>query len=374
MNGLFRCHDYEFRFAGDPCFVQGLEALFVDLATEHASSPHRFEIELFHAHARVVVDQTNVGDWVLHEFLAANVISTLTVAVIESDPTTLHLHAGAVVADEATVLLVSPSGSGKSTLTCALVMAGAEYRTDEVVAVQPGGNGVITYPKPLSIKAAGKETVARLTGITPPETTVWEIPASTIGTLARAQHAPVRTVVFNSFAPSRPVRIHPVHRATAVRRMLSDSQDAVALGPDSLATAAALVRSARCISVTGGAAADVATAILDVHASGIAPGTIDEVPAPTSLGAPSRSPDVRSLVIDGRAVVYTVEPATIIELDEAQTAWWLLLDGTSLDQIVDEVASEIGWSRADAAAVGASYLGTFRSLGIITEPCTIAVS
>jgi energy-coupling factor transporter ATP-binding protein EcfA2 len=365
----FRCHDYAFELTGDPQIVSTLEALLADLTTSDAADPHTWDIETFKAHARVVVDGTDAGDWVLRELLPPNVISTLTVTVIAAHPTTLHLHAGAVVVDGHTVLVVAPSGSGKSTLTCALIAAGAEYRTDEVVAVDPDGRGVTTYPKPLSVKATGIDAVERLTGMTcPHRDRSWHFPASAIGSLAKGDDAPVTTIAFNSHQPSQPALVEPLHRATAVRLILADSQDAVVIGPESLVAAAGLTRSAHCLRATGGDAAEIARAVLDAHRTTVLPGVVESVPAPGGSASLARAADVQSVVVDGRAVLYTPEPHRVVELNESQTVWWLLLDGTPFDQIVDEVVRETGSAWSDVAAAGRTFVAGLRSLGVLRDP------
>ena len=365
----FRCHDYAFELTGDPEIVSRLEAMFADLATSETDDPHVWDIETFQAHARVVVDGTDVGEWLVRDLLPANAISTLTVSVIAAHPTTLHLHAGAVVVDGATVLLVAPSGSGKSTLTCGLVAAGAEYRTDEVVAVDPDGRGITTYPKPISVKASGIAPVEHLTGTTcPHRDRSWHFPASTIGSVAAGGDAPVTTIAFNSHEPSQPASVEPLHRATAVRLILADSQDAVVIGPESLMSAAGLARSANCLRVRGGDAAEVARAILDAHPAPVRPGEVGSVSAPEGDSSPARAGDVQSVVVDGRAVLYTPEPHRLIELDESQTVWWLLLDGTPFDQIVDEVVQVTGSGRAAVIAAGGTFVDGFRSLGVLRHP------
>jgi energy-coupling factor transporter ATP-binding protein EcfA2 len=365
----FRCLGYVFEFAGDRELVDRLEALFVDLNATPVGDAHIWTVEVFEAHARVTVDGAEPGPWVLRELLAATVISTLTLTVIAACPTSLHLHAGAVVDDGRTILLLAPSGSGKSTLTCALVAAGACYRTDEVVAVAPDGLSVTTFPKPISVKRSGIGVVEELTGLTRSAgSTGWEIPASSFGSIAGDGDYPVTTLAFNTYLPSQSVLVEPLHRATAVRRILADSQDVELVGPDSLVAAAGLTRSAHCVQVTGGGAAEVADATLAAHQVQVEPGEVAIVPPSTMGAGPARSQEVHSIVIDRRAVLFTAEPHRLIELDEAQTLWWLLLDGTPFDQTIDEVAGEMVVPRADVAAAATAFLEAFGDLGVLHIP------
>ena len=65
----------------------------------------------------------------------------------------LALHAGGVEVEGVTVLLPGHMEAGKTTLTAGLVRAGARYLSDEAVALNWDGLGVVPYPKPLSIDA-----------------------------------------------------------------------------------------------------------------------------------------------------------------------------------------------------------------------------
>jgi hypothetical protein len=96
-------------------------------------------------------------------------------------------------------------------------------------------------------------------------------PASSIGQIAGNTHIgddgdrPVTTLAFNSYRAAHHTQVEPLHRATAVRTILSDSQDAELIGPRSLKAAAELARLARCVRVSGGDAAQVAQALIEVH-------------------------------------------------------------------------------------------------------------
>ena len=58
------------------------------------------------------------------------------------------LHAAAVVIDGSAIAIAARSGHGKSTLACALLTGGAELLSDDIVAVEPRGEGVLAHPGP----------------------------------------------------------------------------------------------------------------------------------------------------------------------------------------------------------------------------------
>jgi energy-coupling factor transporter ATP-binding protein EcfA2 len=364
----FSASGYVFEFSGEAELVERLQAAFVDLATTPVERPHVWHIDASGNHTRVVIDGSEVRDWVQRIGVVRNVVSTLTMEVIAAQPTTLHLHAAAVVANGETLLLLAPSGSGKSTLTCALVAAGALYRTDEAVGVHPNGGGVTAYPKPISVKEAGFAAVEAVTGLVAPRAAIsWEIPASAFGGLADEGPHPVTTLVFNTYVPDQPVEVEVLHRASAVHRLLTDSQNVELVGTDSLLIAARLAASARCLRVSGGDAAQVARAVLDAHEQAFEPGEVEAI-ARAEVGAgPSRADGVASVLIDGRAVLFTPDPQRLIELDDRHTVWWVLLDGTDLDHTIDEVVRETGAERSDVIASAKCAVDVFRSLGVLAD-------
>ncbi|MGZ0176779.1 MAG: hypothetical protein ACKVIQ_07895 [Acidimicrobiales bacterium] len=365
----FRCQDYVFELLGESELVAELEALFLDLATISIAKPHAWTIEVDREQARVVIDGDDVKPWVNSGNFAAHVISTLTIAMIAGHSSKLHAHAASVVHDGRSMLLVAPSGSGKSTLTCALVAAGAQYRTDEAVAIDPDRLDIVTFPKPISVKKFGIQEVKRLTGLSPPHgATTWEIAASSFGSVAADGDYPVTTIAFNSYTPSEPTCVEPLHRASAVHRILSDSQDTEMHGPKSLAVVAGLTRTAQCLRVAGSDSADVARALLEAHQLVVDPGELTMVEPPLQGLGRARRHDVCSVVIDGRAVLYTPEPYRLVELDDAQTLWWLLLDGTRFDDTVDEIVHATGSPRASVVATGRACIEGFQSLDLLSSP------
>jgi hypothetical protein len=56
------------------------------------------------------------------------------------------LHASAVAVDGGAVALTGPPGSGKSTLAAHLVLLGASFLTDDVLALEARGDGVYAHP------------------------------------------------------------------------------------------------------------------------------------------------------------------------------------------------------------------------------------
>ena len=78
-------------------------------------------------------------------------------------------------------------------------------------------------------------------------------------------------------------------------------------------------------------------------------------------------------MIDGRAVLYTSSPYRVIELDEGQSLWWLLLDGTPLDRTVDEVVAETGAPRAEVVVAAGEIRARNKSVVFCQEDAVVPV-
>jgi hypothetical protein len=78
------------------------------------------------------------------------------------------LHAAAVVTGGGAVAIAARSGVGKSTLIGALLAAGATLLSDDIVVVEPTGDGVLAHPGPplMNVPAGralpGREVIATL--------------------------------------------------------------------------------------------------------------------------------------------------------------------------------------------------------------------
>ncbi len=84
------------------------------------------------------------------------VVSCLNWLHVELAPSVLHLHAGAVRTDTATIVISGPSLAGKSTLVAACVERGLGYLSDECVDLAADGS-VTTWNKPLGLRSGGRE-------------------------------------------------------------------------------------------------------------------------------------------------------------------------------------------------------------------------
>jgi hypothetical protein len=104
----------------------------------------------------VVPDVSSLGtilDWV---------IADATRRGVASDDRGVPLHAGAVAVDGRGVIVPGASGAGKSTLVAGLVAAGADYLSDEVAVVDPRGDRLHPFPRPLVLDPDAVDAVIGL--------------------------------------------------------------------------------------------------------------------------------------------------------------------------------------------------------------------
>jgi hypothetical protein len=124
-------------------------------------------------------------------------------AVAESSPDAVFVHAGAVAVDGRGIVLPGPSGAGKSTLTEALVRRGAEYFSDEFAVI---GDGGLLWPLPswLSLRLPGGDRF---------------VDPATVGTVAR-EPVPVAVVALAVYEGDRPVAVEAFEGGGAVLAVL----------------------------------------------------------------------------------------------------------------------------------------------------------
>ncbi len=364
----FRCGEYNFSLHGDPSSVASVAAAFADLT----SGPNEFTIRWWltdnGGQISLTVGNTNVADDVPRHLLPAVAASTLTRHVIDHEAELLHLHAAAVVDDGAAIVIAGPSGSGKSTLCAAMVSTGSAYVSDEMIAVDPQTHRLSSFPKPISVKKYAISTVEQTTRLTAPadRNAPWMVVASQLGTLAANDDHLGRTIVLYRHDRDSPTTIEPVHRATVVRELLADSQDAERLGPDALSVVARFVARAQCLRSTGADASEIAATLRREHAQPVVDGSFIEHDTPSDNGSgPRRRSHITSVQLDGRAILFDSETSRIIELDEATSAWWSLFDGTPLDLLAQECSEELDLRIDDAVASARSAEAQLVELGMI---------
>ena len=112
-------------------------------------------------------------------------------AAAETSGQHLLFHAGGLEASGRGVLVPGPSGSGKSTLTAGLARAGFAYLSDELVAFELATSRLLSYPKPITLKAGSFAALPELEpladddfGSRNPAAREWQVPVGASTALA----------------------------------------------------------------------------------------------------------------------------------------------------------------------------------------------
>lgn len=265
---------------------------------------------------------------------------------LDAEADLLHLHAAVVASRDHAVVIAAPSGTGKSILTASLVDRGCPYLTDETATVSADGATVSGFPKPITIKRGGRsllpEFADHAVAIDTSERTSWQVPASSVGTLAPSALAPTLLVLLDRDRDRRHAdpTSEAVEPADATAELLQLALDAGRFGEHALRVVGELVRRCRCIRVRVGTPS--ATADLVEEAAALPPqehaGTMDWVGRPVSSGGVRglRIPaSVSTVVLDSRVVVHDESSRRVAAFDETGSELWHALLGADASAAVD---------------------------------------
>lgn len=179
----------------------------------------------------------------------------------------LLLHGAAVAVDGTATVVPGASGAGKTTLTAALVAAGADYLTDEVVVLDGEARRVRPYPKPLTVKPGSWATVAALTGRGRRGCDgAWQVAPDALRPAAVGVAAPVAAVVVPRFSAGASARVRALDAGSALVQLTSCLFNLRQRGNRAVGALAALVRRCTVVELVFGDAVEGAAAL---HRAGL---------------------------------------------------------------------------------------------------------
>jgi hypothetical protein len=160
-------------------------------------------------------------------------------AAIEASGEYLLIHAAAVEAPSGAVVLPAAPDAGKTTLTAALIRAGFDYLTDEVVAVSAESERVLPFPRPLTLEHGSLAALVDLdpaasswaadpdvTAISSPEDGAaewWHVPAAGIRPRPFGGPSSPKVVVFPRYQRGVPTRLEPIGDGEAVLELATNT-------------------------------------------------------------------------------------------------------------------------------------------------------
>lgn len=142
---------------------------------------------------------------------------------------TTVLHAAGVAVDGRAALLPGRSGAGKTTLAVCLLACGADYLSDEAVALAPDGSSVAGYPKALSLERGTQALFPSLAPDVDPAVAHavgddWQVPPDRVGDGAVVASAQPAVLVAPRYDPRVDgAALEPVSRAAMVRSMATNA-------------------------------------------------------------------------------------------------------------------------------------------------------
>jgi hypothetical protein len=332
-----------------------------------------------HADGRLWDDglsQADVVDSVVHMLLRA---------ALDAETSMVHIHAGAVTHGERALVMGGWSASGKSTAITCLVRAGFGYVTDERLVVEPRGAGVRGFPKPISLIEGSFAVLADLdpvrTGVGATNGSTWQLPASSLGALARRGcHRPA-AIVFVGYTPGGPLRMTQLSPAVAAARLLSGSPDVIARGPSGAQAIVDLAASVPSVDLAYSVLADLPDALRELmdqdapmpgdpavvltgHGSAVAaaPTPNDLDPAvPFAVAAA-----VSVWVLGNEAVAFSATTGRVAEIGATNAAWLQLLSGRqTLAELIAEMAEAEEADRPLVEAAAREAIWGLWSAGVV---------
>lgn len=142
----------------------------------------------------------------------------------------ITLHAAVLERDGHALVLPAPSGSGKSTLCAGLAFHGWRLLSDELTLIDPGDLSVTPLPRPISLKNASIEVIARAApqaAIGPPvhdtiKGTVAHVRPPEVAVRRAGEKARPGWVVLPRYVADAPARLTTLPKARAMMQLIDN--------------------------------------------------------------------------------------------------------------------------------------------------------
>lgn len=168
----------------------------------------------------------------------------------------LLVHAGAVAASEAGILLPAASGAGKSTLVAALTVAGFRYLSDDVAVVDTESAAVWPFPKTIRLRRGGWRLITALDDMPISAFDTFRLDGEEVRYVVAPLPShpytcfPVRYIFLPEYQAGGPASLKRVPRARMLLELSRHAFNIPRLGTRGIDVLAQLVEEAECYSLT----------------------------------------------------------------------------------------------------------------------------
>ena len=182
------------------------------------------------------------------------------------------LHAAVVERSGGALLLPAPPGSGKSTLCAGLLSRGWRLLSDELALIDPATGDVVPLPRPVSLKNASIEVIARFApgavlGPTVRDTLKGSVAHMTppVDSVRRASEpARPRWVVLPRYEAGAVLRLEPLPRGRAFMQLVDSAFNYHLYGREGFEVLARMVETCACYQLAYGDLEDAVRACADL--------------------------------------------------------------------------------------------------------------
>jgi energy-coupling factor transporter ATP-binding protein EcfA2 len=251
----------------EPALAEHLTRLYAPLVVDdRALAPHRLSLTATGTGYEVHLDATRLLATPARSIAFQSLLWHANRQAIDRSRGSVLVHAAAAATGGTAIVLTGPMGAGKSTLVAALVRAGLEYLTDEVVAIDPGSGLVRPYPKYLSL--AGTRAADRAAGLR--EHLGDGLVAPDDLRPGAAAHGPARprVVVTPRYEPGATAALEPLRPAAALAALAQHAFHLERDAPRTLSVLAGLVEQSACYALVSGDVPSATRLLLDLVDAG----------------------------------------------------------------------------------------------------------
>jgi hypothetical protein len=237
----------------DRALAEHLTRLYASLVLPDppATTPHQLTLTAVAAGYEVHLDATRLLATPAKSIAFQALVWHANRQAIDHSTGSVLVHASAAARAGTALVMPGPMGAGKSTLVAALVRAGLDYLTDEVVAIDPGSGLVRPYPKYLSLdgdpSGAAPADVRDFLG----DSTLLAPDALRPGAAAREPARP-RFVVTPRYEPGATATLAPLRPAAALAALAQHSFHLETDPARTLDVLAAVVEESACFELVSG--------------------------------------------------------------------------------------------------------------------------